>query len=84
MKTVKQILEEKTATAARCRRIFAYHYDQIQRELSAEIFNCPADYLDNSDANILHDHLVSYMEETMQWPAADNQDRFNNQIINNI
>lgn len=84
MKTVKQILQEKSATAIRMRRIFAYHYDQMQRELSAEIFNTPTDYQDNSDANILHDHLVSYMEETMQWPSADNQDRFNNQIINNI
>lgn len=41
------------------RRIFAYHYDQMQRELSAEIFNTPTDYQDNSDANILYDHLVS-------------------------
>lgn len=73
-------LQKLAGTATRMRRIFAFHYDQIQRELEAEIFNNHADYQDNSEAFQLHDQIVYYMEEVMNWPDADDQDLFNKQI----
>lgn len=80
MKTPLQVLQTQTGTATRLRRIFAYHYDQIIRECEQEIFSNG----NNIDANNLNDALVSYMEEIMDWPAADDQDKFNHRIANEI
>ena len=78
--TTLQVLQTQKGTATRLRRIFAYHYDQIIRECEQEIFSNGA----NADAHNLNDALVSYMEENMNWPEADDQNQFNNQIANEI
>lgn len=64
--------------AARIRRSFAYHYDQIQREIEAEVAN-----IDKTDSATIIDYTTEYMEESMGWPDADDQTTFNNQIANN-
>jgi hypothetical protein len=65
-----ELFKKYPGIAARIRRSFAYHYDQIQREIE-------------DDAATIIDYTTEYMEESMGWPDADDQTTFNNQIANN-
>lgn len=62
-----ELFKKYPGIAARILRSFAYHYDQIQREIESEV------------ATII-DYTTEYMEESMNWPDPDNQTNFNNQL----
>lgn len=75
--TTLEILQNRAGTAKRLQTIFAYHYDQILRECEQEIFR---NGQNNSEDNQLYDYIVSFMEEIMDWPSNEDQDKFNKQI----
>ena len=75
--TTLEILQNRAGTAKRLQTIFAYHYDQILRECEQEIFR---NGQNNPDDNQLYDYVVSFMEEIMDWPSNEDQDKFNKQI----
>lgn len=75
--TTLEILQNRAGTAKRLQTIFAYHYDQILRECEQEIFcNGP----NNLEDDQLYDYVTSFMEEIMDWPSNEDQDKFNKQI----
>lgn len=57
-------------------RIFAYHYDQIQREVQTEIST-----LNPELQGQFMDLVIEYMEETMNWPDPDDQETFEKQLL---
>ena len=71
-----ELLKKYAGISTRIRRIFAYHYDQIQREVQTEIST-----LDPKSQAQFMDLVVEYMEETMNWPEPDDQETFEKQII---
>lgn len=75
--TTLEILQNQAGTSKRLQTIFAYHYDQILRECEQEIFR---NGQNNPEDNQLYDYVVSFMEEIMDWPSNEDQDRFNKQI----
>jgi hypothetical protein len=79
--TTLEILQKRTGTAKRLQTIFAYHYDQILRECEQEILR---NGQNNPEDNQLYDYIVSYMEEIMDWPSNEDQDKFNHRIANEI
>lgn len=76
--TTLEILQNRAGTAKRLQTIFAYHYDQILRECEQEIFR---NGQNNPEDNQLYDYVVSFMEEIMDWPSNEDQDKFNKQIV---
>jgi hypothetical protein len=74
-----EILQQyaNSGIAHRIRRIFAYHYDQIQREIKSEVQN-----LDPQTRSYFIDLTTEFMEESMNWPDPDNQEEFNEQLTN--
>ena len=70
-----ELFKKYPGIAARIRRSFAYHYDQIQREVQTEIST-----LDPKLQAQFMDLVIEYMEETMNWPEPDNQETFEKQI----
>lgn len=70
-----ELLKKYAGISTRIRRTFAYHYDQIQREVQTEIST-----LDPKSQAQFMDLVVEYMEETMNWPEPDNQETFEKQI----
>lgn len=60
----------------RIRRIFAYHYDQIQREVQTEISNLTPELQGQ-----FMDLIVEYMEESINWPNLDDQETFEKQLL---
>lgn len=75
----QELLNKYAGISSRIRRIFAYHYDQIQREIQAEVAN-----INTEDANHIIDQTTLFMEEFMGWPDPDNQEIFNDQITNGL
>lgn len=73
-----ELFKKYPGIAARIRRSFAYHYDQIQREIESEVAT-----INKDDAATIIDYTTEYMEESMGWPDADDQTTFNNQIAYN-
>ena len=57
----------------RIRRIFAYHYDQIQREVQTEISTLTPELQGQ-----FMDLVIEYMEESINWPDSDDQEAFEN------
>lgn len=72
---VLNFLNTHQGIASRLKTIFAFHYDQIQREILQELSTC-----NNPSKDLLFDFIVEYMEETMTWPEPDNQESFNKEI----
>ena len=70
-----ELLKKYAGISTRIRRIFAYHYDQIQREVQTEISTLSPEL----QAQFM-DLVIEYMEETMNWPEPDNQETFEKQI----
>lgn len=70
-----ELLKKYAGISTRIRRTFAYHYDQIQREVQTEIST-----LDPKLQAQFMDLIIEYMEETMNWPEPDNQETFEKQI----
>lgn len=58
------------------RRIFAYHYDQIQREVQTEISTLTPEL----QAQFM-DLIIEYMEESINWPDPDDQEAFEKQLL---
>lgn len=75
MKEESKLIELFKKYPARIRRSFAYHYDQIQREIESEVAT-----INKDDAATIIDYTTEYMEESMNWPDPDNQTNFNNQL----
>ena len=70
-----ELFKKYPGITARIRRSFAYHYDQIQREIESEVAT-----INKDDAATIIDYTTEYMEESMNWPDPDNQTNFNNQL----
>lgn len=68
-----ELLKKYAGISTRIRRTFAYHYDQIQREVQTEIST-----LDPKLQAQFMDLVIEYMEETMNWPEPDNQETLEN------
>lgn len=68
-----ELLKKYAGISTRIRRTFAYHYDQIQREVQTEIST-----LDPKSQAQFMDLVVEYMEETMNWPEPNNQETLEN------
>lgn len=67
-----ELFKKYPGIAARIRRSFAYHYDQIQREIEAEVAT-----INKDDAATIIDYTTEYMEESMGWPDAEAQEEDN-------
>lgn len=72
-----ELFKKYPGIAARIRRSFAYHYDQIQREIEAEVAT-----INKDDAATIIDYTTEYMEESMGWPDADDQTTLTNKTYN--
>lgn len=68
-----ELLKKYAGISTRIRRIFAYHYDQIQREVQTEIST-----LNPELQGQFMDLIVEYMEESINWPDPDNQETLEN------
>lgn len=58
-----ELLKKYAGISTRIRRIFAYHYDQIQREVQTEIST-----LNPELQGQFMDLIIEYMEESINWP----------------
>lgn len=56
-----ELFKKYPGIAARIRRSFAYHYDQIQREIEAEVAT-----INKDDAATIIDYTTEYMEESLE------------------
>lgn len=74
-----ELFKKYPGIAARIRRSFAYHYDQIQREIESEVAT-----INKDDAATIIDYTTEYMEESMNWPDPDNQDKAYQEIIDQV
>ena len=63
-----ELFKKYPGIAARIRRSFAYHYDQIQREIESEVAT-----INKDDAATIIDYTTEYMEESLGWPDPDDQ-----------
>lgn len=72
----RELLKKYAGISTRIRRIFAYHYDQIQREVQTEIST-----LDPELREQFMDLVVKYMEESLNWPDPDDQETFEKQLL---
>lgn len=71
-----ELLKKYAGISTRIRRIFAYHYDQIQREVQTEIST-----LNPELQGQFMDLVVEYMEESINWPDPDDQETFEKQLL---
>lgn len=71
-----ELLKKYTGISTRIRRIFAYHYDQIQREVQTEISTLTPEL----QAQFM-DLVIEYMEESINWPDPDDQETFEKSFI---
>lgn len=73
-----ELLKKYAGISTRIRRIFAYHYDQIQREVQTEIST-----LNPELQGQFMDLIVEYMEESINWPDPDDQKHSKNNYSDN-
>lgn len=71
-----ELLKKYAGISTRIRRIFAYHYDQIQREVQTEISTLTPEL----QAQFM-DLVIEYMEESINWPDPDDQEAFEKQLL---
>lgn len=71
-----ELLKKYAGISTRIRRIFAYHYDQIQREVQTEIST-----LNPELQGQFRDLVIEYMEESINWPDLDDQETFEKQLL---
>lgn len=67
-----ELFKKYPGIAARIRRSFAYHYDQIQREIESEVAT-----INKDDAATIIDYTTEYMEESMNQVYIPHQDKWN-------
>lgn len=82
-----ELLKKYAGISTRIRRIFAYHYDQIQREVQTEISTLTPE-LQEEFMDLIHgymeesmDLIIEYMEEAINWPNPDDQETFEKQLL---
>lgn len=63
-----ELLKKYAGISTRIRRIFAYHYDQIQREVQTEI-------------STLTSELQAQFMDFINWPDPDDQETFEKQLL---
>lgn len=73
-----ELLKKYAGISTRIRRIFAYHYDQIQREVQTEISTLTPE-LQGQFMDLIHE----YMEESINWPDPDDQEHSKNNYSDN-
>nr|UWI04192.1 MAG: hypothetical protein [Bacteriophage sp.] len=73
-----ELLKKYAGISTRIRRIFAYHYDQIQREVQTEISTLTSEL----QAQFM-DLIIEYMEESINWPDPDDQKHSKNSYSDN-
>lgn len=61
-----ELFKKYPGIAARIRRSFAYHYDQIQREIESEVAT-----INKDDAATIIDYTTEYMEESLELDLMD-------------
>lgn len=71
-----ELLKNYAGISNRIRKIFAYHYDQIQRDVQTEVST-----LNPELQGQFMDLIVEYMEESMYWPDSDDQETFEKQLL---
>lgn len=71
-----ELLKNHAGISTRIRRIFAYHYDQIQREVQTEISTLTPELQGQ-----FMDLIIEYMEESLNWPDPDDQETFEKQLL---
>lgn len=71
-----ELLKKYAGISTRIRRIFAYHHDQIQREIQTEISILTPE-LQRQFRNL----VIEYMEEALNWPDPDDQETFEKQLL---
>lgn len=71
-----ELLKKYTGILTCIRRIFAYHYDQIQREVQTEISTLTPEL-----QRQFRDLIIEYMEESLNWPDPDDQETFEKQLL---
>lgn len=71
-----ELLKNYAGISNRIRKIFAYHYDQIQREVQTEVST-----LNPKLQGQFMDLIVEYMEESLNWPDSDDQETFEKQLL---
>lgn len=76
LKQVRQILEHYSGINSRLNAIFAWYYEKIQQEIEWAVRNLPQE-----SQTIIIDHLVDFMEESMNWPNAESDEEFLNSIL---
>ena len=67
-----ELLKKYAGISTRIRRIFAYHYDQIQREVQTEISTLTPEL----QAQFM-DLVIEYMEESINWPMTKKHSKNN-------
>lgn len=73
------LLKKYAGISTRIRRIFAYHYDQIQREIESEV--ATINNINKDDAATIIDYTTEFMDSSMNWPDPDNQETFEKQLL---
>lgn len=73
---VRQILEHHEGINSRLNAIFAWYYEKIQQEIEWSVRNLPQE-----SQTLIIDHLVDYMEESMNWPSFESNEEFLNSIL---
>lgn len=73
-----ELLKKYADISTRIRRIFAYHYDQIQREVQTEISTLNPELQGQS-----MDLVIEYREESINWPDPDDQKHSKNNYSDN-
>lgn len=73
-----ELLKKYAGISTRIRRILAYHYDQIQREVQTEISTLTPELQGQ-----FMDLVIEYMEESINWPDPDDQETSKNNYSDN-
>lgn len=70
---IRDLLTKYEGVTKRLNTIFAYHYDQIKREIEHEIRNL---HIPEEEQYLLLDHFAEFMEESMNWPSNGTNNQF--------
>lgn len=74
-----ELLKKYAGISTRIRRIFAYHYDQIQREVQTEISTLTPEL----QAQFMG-LIIGYMGKSINWLDTDDQETFEKQLTGQI
>ena len=75
-----ELLKKYAGISTRIRRIFAYHYDQIQREVQTEISTLNPE-LQAQFMDLVIEYMEESIKESINWPDPDDQEAFEKQLL---